>query len=261
MMSTPGRGPVGRRWRCRRGFGVGPLLAGLIASFAPFPLELPNAVHIVITLAALVGLSAAPETSDGSTPVAWRVHVPPRFRRAVLPMAPWVFGAVSISFAVQPAALGGGLLFATLLAALTLGTGVAVQSWARRLDARSAVLAPRVGLGAVVVGTLMAAGAATLAAPALAVPASLVLGCGYGLCLVAGLLEVQRMAEPRHLAGLTAVYYCLTYVGFLFPVLLAALVGLVGYPPLLVGLAVLAALSLAAVTINGRSPAPVPAAA
>lgn len=238
------------------GFGVGPLLAGLIASFAPFPLELPYGLHIMITIAALVGLLTAPETGDGSAPVTWRVHVPRGLRSTVLPMAPWVFGAVSISFVVQPAALGlghGGLLFATALTALTLCTGVAVQSWARRLDARSPVLAPRVGLGAVVLGTLIAAGGAALSAPAVAVAASLVLGCGYGLCLVAGLLEVQRLAEPQHLAGATAVYYSLTYVGFLIPVLLAALVVLVGYPVLLVALAVLAAGSLTLVVVNGRT--------
>ncbi len=78
------------------------------------------------------------------------------------------------------------------------------------------------------------------------------LGTAYGLLLVAGLVEVQRMAEPAQLGGLTAVYYALTYVGFVLPVVLAAFAGSVGYPVLLVGVALLALLSLAVVVWNGR---------
>ena len=49
------------------------------------------------------------------------------------------------------------------------------------------------------------------------------------------------MADPDSLAGLTGLYYSLTYLGFVLPVLLAALAGSVGYPVLLVAVAVLCA--------------------
>ncbi len=238
------------------GFGIGPLIGGLLAQFAPLPLVVPYVMHALITVIVLAGAFGVPDTrTDLALTLAVRVHLPPRFLRVVAPMAPWVFGAVAISFAVQPAALGpggGSLLFATLLTAVTLATGVGVQSWARRLDRRSPVLAARVGLGAVLTGTLIAAAAAAAASPWAAVAASLVLGAGYGLCLVAGLLEVQRMAEPEHLAGLTAAFYSLTYVGFLLPVALAALTGPVGYPVLLLVVAVLVGVSLTVVVRNGR---------
>jgi hypothetical protein len=252
------------------GFGVGPLVAGVLAQWAPLPMELPYAVHIVLTLVVLAAVLGVPETRGvpetgvpgSDAPTGFRVHLPPRFRRVVVPMAPWVFGAPATAFAAQPAALapqvgGFGLVFATLLTVLTLGTGVAVQSWARRLDARSPVLTARLGLAAMTVGMLLAAGAAAAGSPVLALPAAVVLGAAYGLCLVAGLLEVQRMAAPEHLGGLTAVYYSLTYVGFCIPVVLAALTGLAGYPVLLIGFAALSLLSLAVVVRNGRmAPAP-----
>ncbi len=240
------------------GFGIGPLFGGLLAQFAPLPFELPYLVHIAITAVAVVAMFRVPETAGANLgPLDMRLHLPVRFRRVVLPMAPWVFGAPSVAFAVQPAALGPhiagfGLLFATLVTALTLGTGVAVQSWARHLDRRSPMLAARFGLAAMVGGLLLASATAALGAPVLALGAAVVLGAGFGLCLVAGLLEVQRMAAPHHLAGLTAVYYSLTYVGFLLPVVLASLTGLAGYPALLLGLAGLAALSLAVVLRTGR---------
>ncbi|WP_433558531.1 MFS transporter [Pseudonocardia xinjiangensis] len=251
------------------GFGGGPLVAGVLAQWAPLPMELPYVVHIVITVVVIGALLRVPETRVVAAARrhglrgSLRVPLPARFRRVVAPMAPWVFGGPAISFAVQPAALehevaGLGLIYATVLTSLTLATGVAVQPWARRLDRRSPVLAARAGLAATVVGILVAAAAVALDSPWLAVPAAAVLGAAYGLCLVAGLLEVQRMAAPEHLGGLTAVYYTLTYVGFLIPVVLAALTPLAGYPVLLLGPAALALLSLAVVARRGRQPVPQP---
>jgi MFS family permease len=242
------------------GFGVGPLVAGVLAQWAPLPMELPYLVHVALTVAVVAAVARVPETRPaGAFRSGMRVHLPGRFRRVVAPMAPWVFGAPALSFAVQPAALGPrlagfGLVYATLLTTVTLGTGVAVQSRARRVPPWTG---SRLGLAALVVGLLVAAGAAALGSPVLAVAASVVLGAGYGLLLVAGLLEVQRMAEPAQLGGLTAVYYTLTYVGFGLPVVLAALTGVAGYPVLLVAVALLAAVSLAVVVRTGREPAPV----
>ncbi|GAA5135094.1 MFS transporter [Pseudonocardia adelaidensis] len=242
------------------GFGAGPLVAGLLAQWAPLPMELPYLVHVVLTLAVVAAVVGVPETRPaGAFRSGLRVHLPRRFRRVVAPMAPWAFGAPALSFAVQPAALGSrlagfGLVYATLLTTVTLGVGVVVQSWARRL---SPVTGSRLGLAALVAGLLVAACAAALGSPVLAVPASAVIGAAYGLMLVAGLLEVQRMAEPAQLGGLTAVYYAVTYVGFVLPVALAALSGVAGYPVLLVGVAVLAGVSLAVVAWTGRVREPV----
>jgi MFS family permease len=236
------------------GFGIGPLVAGVLAQWAPAPMELPYLVHIALTVAVVAAVAGLPETRPAGTfPSGLRVHLPRRFRRVVAPMAPWVFGAPALSFAVQPAALGPrlagfGLVYATLLTTVTLGAGIAVQSWARRTSPETG---SRLGLAALVAGLLVAAAAAALGSPALAVAASAVLGASYGLCLVAGLIEVQRMAEPGRLGGLTAVFYALTYVGFGLPVLLAAFTGLAGYPVLLVGVALLAATSLAVVSRDG----------
>src|SRR3979409_1468098 len=36
---------------------------------------------------------------------------------------------------------------------------------------------------------------------------AMLLGCAYGIAIVSGLLELQRMAEPDELAGISGVYY------------------------------------------------------
>jgi len=73
--------------------------------------------------------------------------------------------------------------------------------------------------------------------------------CAYGLCLVAGLLEVHRIAHGDGLAALTAAYYALTYLGFAAPFLLAVAAHLTSYPILLL---ITAALALSTACLVAR---------
>jgi len=237
------------------GFGLGPLVAGIVAQWAPHPLVLAYLPHLVITTIALPLAWRVPETlrptAAGVGYVA-RLRVPAaghrRFVRVVLPAAPWVFAAPSIAFAILPSLVSGHvggypLLFSAVIAALTLGTGVAIQPLARRLDHPGQVTGALLGLAVIVVGTLVGAAAADRAAPVLVVIAAVPLGAGYGLGLVSGLLETQRIAGPDELAGLTAVYYSLTYVGFALPLALAWLHDVASYDVMLVVVAAVGAAS------------------
>jgi hypothetical protein len=155
-----------------------------------------------------------------------------------------------VSIAVLPglvttATAGWTVAFNALIAGVTLGTGFAVQPLGRRLAAADPRRGVAAGLTAVIAGLLVAAGAAALASPVLVGVAAVVLGAGYGCCLVAGLLQTQRIAPPGELAGLTAVYYALTYLGFAVPVVLAGLAHWTSYAALLLALAGLAVVTLA----------------
>jgi uncharacterized membrane protein len=75
-----------------------------------------------------------------------------------------------------------------------------------------------------------------------------VLGCAYGMCLVAGLVEVQRLAGSNGAAGLTAIYYALTYLGFAAPYLIVLGTHLASYAVLLVVAALLALGTAALIT-------------
>jgi hypothetical protein len=236
------------------GFGLGPVVAGLLAQWAPAPLITAYLPHLVVGVAVLVPLWRAPETvgawaAGRRTGLRVRSTASPAFRGRVAPVALWVFGAATVSIAVLPGLVTATtarwtVAFNALIAGITLGTGFAVQPLARRLAAADPRRGTAVGLGAVVLGMLCAAGAAALASPALVALAAVVLGAGYGCSLVAGLLQVQRIALPGELAGLTAVYYALTYLGFAAPVVLAGLAHWTSYPVLLLGLAALAAVTL-----------------
>jgi hypothetical protein len=142
-------------------------------------------------------------------------------------MAPWVFAAPAIAFALLPSVVGAqhaaeGIAVTAAITSLTAVAGVLIQPLARRLEAHAA--SNRAGIvGLVVVGAGLALAALTAQAQQiwLLVPCAILLGCAYGLCLVAGLVEVGRLAGDDDLAGLTAAYYALTYLGFAAPYLLA----------------------------------------
>jgi MFS family permease len=245
------------------GFGLGPLAAALIAQWGPAPLVVSYLPHLAVMALVLPGLWRVPETvphrADGGPSLMARLRVPaanhPRFLSVVLPMAPWVFGSASVSFAVLPSVVSGrtpgfGIAFAGLIAALTLGVGVAIQPVARRFDRVGSPRGAIAGLTLVTAGMAVAALAADLTNPLVVVAASALLGAGYGVCLVGGLLEVQRIAGPDELAGLNAVFYALTYVGFALPIALAELARFTSFTVLLLALTGLAVACLAVVAAN-----------
>ena len=234
------------------GLGVGPGVAGALAQWAPLPLVLPYLVQIGLVLLVLALLAArVPETrfDTGAISLRDRLRVPlaahRRFRRVVMPMAPWIFGSAAVAYAVIPQLVDArvghwALIFTAALTVATLGAGVLVQPLARRLDTTSTARAVFISMILMSLGMALAALTALTHSPWLAAPVALLLGAAYGIAVVSGLLEVQRIATPDELAGLTGVYYALAYIGFLIPALLAGLSRWVGYPVMLGALAVLA---------------------
>ncbi|MCV7366296.1 MFS transporter [Mycolicibacterium duvalii] len=237
------------------GFGLGAGAAGMLAEWAPAPTVTPYAVNIATALAAALFLTAAPETRAPGAPARpWRANLvvaraaQRRFAFVVVPVAPWVFGAGATAYAVLPALMSdrvstAPIAFSALMCVVTLGVGFAVQRLGPRLGAdgpRGVVIA----LGLLVVGMLAAALAASALTVWAALGAAAALGAGYGLALLAGLQEIQRIAGPDDLAGMTAVFYSLSYLGFAVPAALSVLERSAGYPTMFVLGALAAALCL-----------------
>ncbi len=249
------------------GFGVGPLVAGPLAQWAPAPQVLPYVVHLALAGAALVMLPRAQETllpdmlrkprAPALPPSIFSV----RFLGVVVPMAPWVFGSVTLVFITLPGhgtGAGGGLgvAFPGLLAAGALAAGVISQPWGRRLyevgAVRGSTTAAMIGLGIVAVGCAAAAFATSRPGVPAAIAAALVLGAGYGICLIVGLRETEEIAAPGELGAVVAIFYSLAYSGLLIPYVLALVAPHTGYPKALLFTAAAAALTLAAISLAGR---------
>ncbi|HJF15286.1 MAG TPA: MFS transporter, partial [Enteractinococcus helveticum] len=93
-------------------------------------------------------------------------------------------------------------------------------------------------------GICTAALAALHAGPITGIIAAIMLGLAYGTVLVTGLTRVQKIAPPHELAGLTGIFYAVTYIGFLFPTVIAALLPLMPYSTTLLVFAGLALISM-----------------
>jgi MFS family permease len=252
------------------GFLVGAGVAGVLAQWGPRPTETAYLVHVALTVLTGLWLLRAPETR-AVEPAAARgslladLKVPSvahrRFRRVVVPLAPWVFGCAGSAYAVLPGLMrahSGGLpiAFSALLTVLTLGCGVGIQVLGRAIDSRRSARASVIALVIIVIGMGLGAAAAEQLTLALAFAAAAVLGMGYGLALVAGLNEVQRIAGPDDLAGLTAVYYSFAYLGFFVPAVLAVLSTRWSYPQMFGAGFVIAAGCLAVVASSWRAHLP-----
>lgn len=253
------------------GFGVGAGVSGALAQWAPDPTVLPYVPQIGLLLAAAVPLAWAPETRPSLAGVpgaplgatlrglAADLRIPAekrgRFLGVVAPAAPWVFGALAIAYVITPALIGskvGGdrVAFASLLTVVALSAGALVQPLVHRLAVATGGRQLVLGLGLTFLAAALCAVEAAVLSPALAVLIAVVAGLGYGISIVSGLIEVQRMAGPDDLAGLTGIYCSLTYVGFLMPVALAALVGSTSYVTLLI---VVALICLGCAVTAGRN--------
>jgi MFS family permease len=219
------------------GFGLGPLVAALIAQWAPDPLVLPYFPHIALGVLSFVLVLAVPETAQPAATSGPLLRLPStarlrRFRRAVVPVAPWVFGSPSLAFVVLPAQVSSvgsaSVAFAGVASALTLGSGVLAQPFARRLEERRRLGAAAAGLLAAAVALAIGLAADDASSKALVLVAAIPFGVAYGMCLVSGLRETERLAPPDERGASIAVFLTLTYLGFGAPYVFNLLDGSIG---------------------------------
>lgn len=59
--------------------------------------------------------------------------------------------------------------------------------------------------------------------------AALILGAGYGICLIVGLREAEQLAAPGELGAVIALFYSLAYSGLAVPYLRALVAPATGY--------------------------------
>ena len=251
------------------GFGLGAGASGVLAQWGPWPTASPYVLHLVLSCAALLALLRAPETvapealqpGEPRRTLRQDLRIPlaghRRFRLVVLPAAPWIFAAAGVAYAVIPMLEGTRLGtmqlgYATLLTVLTLGTGALIQPFVAKISAATGGRSLVVGMGAMVAGLAVAAVNAHYLSLVAGALAAVLLGASYGIALVSGLVEIQRIATGRDLAGLTGLFYSLSYLGFLLPMALAGLAGIASYTVLLGGVAVLCLACLALVSSGLR---------
>jgi MFS family permease len=214
------------------GFGLGPVVAALLAQWASHPLVTPYLPHLAIGAVAAVILVPVPGTCPlrtGHAELRW----PPaairtlRFWVTVAPAAPVVFGSMSLAIVVLPEevtsarSLSAG--FAGLITVLAFAAGIGVQPVARRLETRRTHLGLVTGLAAATAGAAVSIAAVDSFNRVLAGTGAVLLGLAYGLCLVSGLRQAEQLAGDLDRGAVVACYYVLAYLGFAAPYAVAGL--------------------------------------
>ncbi len=218
------------------GFGGGPIVSGVVAAGLPDPLVLPFLVSVVLSVGTVLTCVALPRAhpitvdprgiATEPTPTVARAEVPDAGARTALswavPIAPFVFTAGAVGVFTLPTRLPSrldGPLLAGLSAGVVLGTGLLAQFVARRGGRPFGVT----GLLSCACGLALLAAVGSRGPVMVLVVVALLLGTGYGLCLHAGLRDLDRWSPLRRRGALTGVFYVATYLGFGVPLLLEAL--------------------------------------
>lgn len=239
------------------GLGLGPIVAGALAQYAPAPLTLPYLVHIaLVAVAAVVFLIWVPEPVAQRRAARWRVQtiavpasVRPTFVRAATAGFAG-FGVLGLFASVSPLFVGqvlhvenhlaGGALLFALLGSSAVGQ-VLTAALPERLALPGGCLA--LGVGTVVVGV----GVAT-ASLVLVVVGAIVAGLGQGASFRAGLVAVTAPVAAELRSAVSSSYFLVLYVAISIPVIGvgvgAAVFGLV--PAAVVFTGLVAALALGA---------------
>jgi len=215
-LSSDGRGPRRATLALSAGFGLGPLVSGILAEFTADPLILPYTVHVVVMLACCLLARSVPETAQ-RRPAERASSATIGLLLRQLPVAPWAFGLAAVTLVILPgilrAQVARPVLYSACVIAVTLAAGVSMQPLLGRFGRRPDL----VGLGLGALGVLLGAYAVGIRSPFLVFAVAVLVGCGYGLVMTSGLREIAERAPAPQRGSAVGVYYVLTYVGFALP--------------------------------------------
>src|SRR6202035_1463337 len=242
------------------GIGIGPLIAGLLAAFAPAPLRLPYLVFGLLLAGLALLVAMGPETAGRQVPrPQWRpqrVAVPARargefFAATFAGLAAFavvgVFNSLVPSFLigtlhVTSHAVAGAVAFSAFAAAAV--AQIATSGWANRLLLRRSVPILLVGLA-------LFAGGMWLSSLAMFVIGGIVTGAGAGLAFRGALVAAGNTAPPESRAEVLAGFFLGAYVGLSVPVIALGIA--TSYAPARDVMLVFAALVAVAIALSVRA--------
>jgi MFS family permease len=209
------------------GLGLGTLIAGLFAQYAPHPATLVFAVYLAVLAAAGLCLLFVPETVSPRRRPALHfagLGIPEQGRGEFIAAGAAAFSAFSLLglfSALAPTFLGsvlhehshavqGGVVF-VLFAAGTL-----TQLLASRFNSRRVVVA---GLGLFLAGLGLIVAALAQAGEALFLAGTVVAGVAVGAVFLGSLATANRLAPPGRRGQAISAYFIACYCGLVIPVI------------------------------------------
>ncbi|MEV5343330.1 MFS transporter [Streptomyces sp. NPDC052676] len=220
------------------GLGCGPLLAGVLAQYAPWPLYLPFIVHLALvacSVAVLLRLTeTVPDRRPFSTVRPQRPGLPPRVRAVFGPAAAASFvgfALFGVFTSVSPSFLSHSLdvhnrAVSGLVVALAFFSSTAGQLAVGRVGTTRSL---PLGCAALLGGLALLAGALHWDLLPLVVLSAVVGGIGQGLSFRGAVSAVAQASDADRRAAVISALFVVAYTGISVPVIgVGLLVGPVG---------------------------------
>jgi MFS family permease len=236
------------------GLGLGPLVAGLFAQYAPHPTTLVFEVYLAVLCVAALGLRFIPETISPRRRPALRfagLGIPEQGRGEFIAAAGAVFAAfalLGLFSSVVPGFIGGVLhqgshLVQGAIVFLIFAVGTVTQVALSRFRSRRVVLA---GLGLFLAALGLIVAALAQAAMALFLAGTVAGGVAVGAVFLGSLATANRLAPPERRGQVISTFFVACYAGLIIPVVgVGVLSGFIGtFPAVLAFSLLLAALCL-----------------
>lgn len=209
------------------GLGLGPLIAGLFAEYAPAPTVLVFEVYLVLLALAVLGLAIVPETVTSSERLSLRfsgLGIPDAGRSEFVAAGVAGFAAFSLLglfSALAPSFLsgvlhqhshsvGGAVVFAVF------GIAAASQLFLGRFPSRPVMT---LGLSLFAVALALIVAGLSQASMALFLAGTLVAGLAIGAVMIGSLSTANRLAPPQIRGKAVSTYFVFCYIGLTIPVI------------------------------------------
>lgn len=215
------------------GFGLGPVLGGIVAQWLPAPLVTAYVPSVVLGLLALVALGRIqrqiprPTATAAHPAMAWlpQITLPApglRYRFVLASMCAFLaFGLFSLFASLAPSFMARMLPWhGPALSGLTLGAILFLSAGFQFLSrSRSSRWCAQAGLAALGLSLLVLLLNTWLGSGLLFGASVLGVALGHGLCNIGGMSLVNRVAEPHNRSGLISTYLVIGYIGSMLPIM------------------------------------------
>jgi MFS family permease len=248
------------------GLGLGPLIAGLLAQYAPHPTTLVFEVYLAVLAVAAVILLAVPETVPVRTRPALRfagLGIPDRGRGEFIAAGVAAFAAfalLGLFSSLVPGFIAGQLHQGShavqgAVVFLLLAVGTITQVALSRFSSGRVVLA---GLGLFLAALALIVAALAGSAMALFLAGTVVGGVAVGAIFLGSLATANRLAPAERRGQAISAFFVACYAGLIIPVVgVGVLSGFTGtFPAVLTFSILLAVLCLFSIARFARDAAP-----
>ena len=208
------------------GLGLGPLLAGVLAQYLPWPLHLCFALDLVLLVLAAIAVYCIPETvSRSARPrlTMEKPHLPAGVRAVFVPAAIANFAGFLVTglfTSVAPAVVGdllhyrnhaliGSVIFLVFVGSSAGQFGQDYLRESRKLPVACIALM----IGMALVGVAVVAASLTVL-----IAGALIAGMGQGMAFRAGMGAVVAASPAAHRGGVAALFFINVYIAISIPV-------------------------------------------